>query len=106
MNPLERLAIVAEKYLEKCDENKPLHKHVLMAQLNHLDGLHDPKPLAAVLQERWDRAYLAALTGASHHIGETEKAIVTSARDVANETIRRHAELMASRDAAIAEVVG
>ena len=59
----------------------------------------------ADLRERWDRAFYAALTGFCMN-GERIAGIVEMAEGVANETIRRHAELMAGRDAAIAEVVG
>ena len=51
----------------------------------------------ADLRDRWDRAFFAAL-GAGKG--------VTMAQAHADTTIRRHAELMARRDAAIAEVVG
>ena len=59
---------------------------------------------AADLCERWDRAFFAAIPMLAAN--EHQSNVVTCARDVANETIRRHAELMAGRDAAIAEVVG
>lgn len=106
MEPLERLALAAEKYVEKCDENQPLHKHVLMAQLNYLDGLHDPKPLADVLQERWDRAFFARACVVTPDKHANWDGVVADCAAFADSTIRRHAELMASRDAAIAEVVG
>ena len=61
----------------------------------------------ADLRERWDRAYFAALTGTCMNPQITNyAAAVTEASCVATETIRRHADMMASRDAIIAEVVG
>lgn len=59
---------------------------------------------AADLRERWDRAYFAALTG--YCANPLPGVAWEAARDVANETIRRHADMMADRDAVIAEVAG
>ena len=61
------------------------------------------------LRERWDRAFYAALTGfcAAQPIpGVMDFDPMGNAQWVANETIRRHADMMAARDAIIAEVVG
>lgn len=58
----------------------------------------------ADLRERWDRAFFAALTG--YCANPLPGVAWEAARDVATETIRRHADMMASRDAIIAEVVG
>lgn len=61
------------------------------------------KDRAADLRQRWDRAYFAALTGLSSP-GYLASETVTKSAAVADEVIRRHAELMAARGAVIAEV--
>ena len=58
---------------------------------------------------RWDKSFFAALTGfcAAQPIPSViDFDPVCNSEWVANETIRRHAELMTSRDKLIAEVVG
>ena len=59
----------------------------------------------ADLRERWDRAFYAALTGWASVAGAGDSTVVFHATEIANETIRRHADMMAARDAVIAEVV-
>ena len=73
-----------------------------------IDKPHDcPMSLVRSLEQRWDRAFFAAMTGLSVSVGDSDYGTVTDcAGEIANETIRRHTELMAGRDAAIAEVVG
>ena len=62
--------------------------------------------LAAELRERWDRAFFAALTGLSGIDALSCDSTVHHAQSIANETIRRHADMIAARDVVIAEVVG
>lgn len=61
-----------------------------------------------LLRERWDRAFFAALPVTTAHYLPANRlqAAIIDAADLANETIRRHAGMMAARDAVIAEVVG
>lgn len=64
---------------------------------------------SAELRERWDRAYFAALTGLmsfAHEVDCGVDGLVHDAGLAADSCIRRHADMMASRDAIIAEVVG
>ena len=68
--------------------------------------INKKEALVAKLERRWDRAFFAALTGLSGIDGLSDDGIVQHAQSIANETIRRHADMMASRDAVIAEVVG
>lgn len=64
---------------------------------------------SAELRERWDRAFFAALTGLMCIANEVDcgvDGLVHDAGLAADSCIRRHADMMASRDKLIAEVVG
>lgn len=83
----------------KCPSMLMQHEEVMCSRCRDKEAAR-----VADLRERWDRAFCAALTGlcANTQIIDTDK-VVIEAEKTADLTIRRGT---ASRDAAIAEVVG
>jgi hypothetical protein len=84
-------------------EEKEMEKVCNKHQIRSLQG--EPcRSCTADLRERWDRAFFAALTACAY--SSSPDHAVHHSEAVANETIRRHADMMAARDVVIAEVMG
>ena len=109
----DELAITERHYCNRChswliesapaQEEKEMREKVIIDCAEYeIDSLHDC--CTADLRERWDRAYFAALTG--YCANPLPGVAWEAAQGVANETVRRWADMMAARDKLIAEVVG
>ena len=115
----DELAITERYYCNRCHgwliESAPAQEEKEMITCKHGERNDDEscwnckienEDLAAELRERWDMAFCAALTGLSSINGVSDDGIVHYAGEIAKETIRRHADMMAARDKLIAQVVG